>query len=118
MSAGAFPGVPEAQCRMLVTSADPAFRGQFLNGLEYSDDCVEEALSGAHALAKMGSLPFDTLILDRHLPDLDVQEVADLVRRRFPQVKVSILDAPAPPENQRPEMLAEVVPPSTPVHSD
>ena len=79
--------------RTLVASDNPAFRRQFLSP-DRPDDSVEEAFSGAHALSKMGSVSFDTLILDRHLPDLNVQEVAELVRRRFPQVKVTILTSP------------------------
>lgn len=80
--------------RLLIASADPAFRNQFLSSATSAEGNVEEALSGAHALAKLGSLCFDSLILDRRLPDLNVHEVADLVRRRFPQVKVTILDSP------------------------
>jgi len=96
--------VPPVPLRMLVASDNPAFRSQFLHG-DQGEGSVEEAFSGAHALSKLGSLSFDALILDRHLPDLNVHEVADLVRRRFPHVKVSILSSreeriapPAPPE--------------------
>jgi transcriptional regulator with GAF, ATPase, and Fis domain len=41
----------------------------------------------------LGSFSFDTLILDRHLPDLNVEELAALVRLRFPEVDVNILDS-------------------------
>src|SRR5271170_6622939 len=80
--------------RLLVASADPAFRNQFLKGPARPAESVAEAFSGAHALSKLNSLSFDTLILDRRLPDLNVHEVAELVRRRFPRVKVTILDSP------------------------
>jgi len=76
--------------RLLVASNNPAFRSRFLSP-DRGEGSVEEAFSGAHALSKLNSLAFDSLILDRHLPDLNVQEVAELVRRRFPQVKVTIL---------------------------
>lgn len=85
--------VPPIPSRLLVASADPAFRNQFLTSLVSAPGNVEEALSGAHALAKLSSICFDRLILDRHLPDLNVHEVAELVRRRFPQVEVTILDS-------------------------
>jgi DNA-binding NtrC family response regulator len=101
--------------RLLVASADPAFRNQFLNGLARAEESVDEAFSGAHALSKLNSLSFDTLILDRHLPDLNVHEVAELVRRRFPRVKVKILDspqerAPEAPQEPRAKILSPPVP--------
>jgi len=85
--------VPPIPLRMLVASGNPAFRSQFLRA-NPAEGSVEEAFSGAHALSKLGTFSFDSLILDRNLPDLNVHEVADLVRRRFPQVQVSILSSP------------------------
>ena len=79
--------------RLLVASADVNFRNQFMVDVVQPEGNVDEALSGAHALAKLNSHCFDTLILDRRLPDLNVHEVAELVRRRFPQVNVRIVDA-------------------------
>jgi DNA-binding NtrC family response regulator len=84
------PAIAAAPPRTLVASDNPAFRHRFLSA-DHAESVVEEAFSGAHALSKLNSLCFDTLILDRQLPDLNVYEVADLVRRRFPQVKVSIV---------------------------
>jgi DNA-binding NtrC family response regulator len=85
--------VQPTPARYLVASANPVFRNQFLSSPVPMEGNVEEALSGAHALSKLNTLSFDVLILDRQLPDLNVHEVADLVRRRFPSVKVSILDS-------------------------
>jgi DNA-binding NtrC family response regulator len=82
--------VPPIPPRLLVASGNPSFRSRFVSP-EGTAGSVEEAYSGAHALSKLNSLSFDTLILDRQLPDLNVHEVADLVRRRFPQVKVTIM---------------------------
>jgi transcriptional regulator with GAF, ATPase, and Fis domain len=94
--------------RWLIASADPAFRERVLTGFpEYGE--LEEALSGAHALAKLNSLSFDALILDRQLPDLNAHEVADLAKRRFPKIQVSVLDSTRPntagqaPTDRRPE---------------
>jgi DNA-binding NtrC family response regulator len=93
--------------RLLIASADPAFRKRFSNRPAHDDENVEEAFSGAHALVKLSSLTFDTVILDRHLPDLNVHEVADLVRRRHPQIKVSIMDSS---DRKSPEPVTEIVP--------
>jgi transcriptional regulator with GAF, ATPase, and Fis domain len=102
--------VPPIPPRLLVASANPAFRHQFLANPAPVNADVEEALSGAHALAKLNSLTFDAVILDRQLPDLNVHEVADLVRRRFPQVSVRIVGSPrerlalgTPPEDVAPQ---------------
>jgi len=103
--------------RWLIASANPAFREQVLTGFpEYGE--LEEALSGAHALAKLNSVSFDALILDRHLPDLNAHEVADLAKRRFPKIQVSVLDSTKPhivaqtPIERRPE-IDVLLPPAT-----
>jgi transcriptional regulator with GAF, ATPase, and Fis domain len=119
MSTGANISQPSPS-RWLIASANPEFRGQVLTGFpEYGE--LEEALSGAHALAKLNSVSFDALILDRHLPDLNAHEVADLAKRRFPKIQVSVLDSTKPhivaqaPIERRPEIdlslpLATVAP--------
>ena len=35
---------------------------------------MEEAVGGAHALAKLVQFPCDGVLLDRQLPDLDAEE--------------------------------------------
>ena len=92
MSSEALPPIPPAHSRLLVTSADPVFRGQYMSEAASPRLCVEEAMSGAHALAKMGSNSFDTLILDRKLPDLIAQEVAEMAHRRF-RMEMRIIDS-------------------------
>ena len=108
MSTGASVIEPNAM-RLLVASADPNFRSQVLSDTLQSQSNVDEALSGAHALAKLSSRTFDTVILDRQLPDLNVHEVAQLVRRRFPQVDVKILDAQAETIAVAPSQVAEKI---------
>ena len=94
MSTGAVPVTRSDQGRILVASADPSFRSQFTDNPAHGLGRVAEALSGAHALSMLESLSFDTLVLDHHLPDLDSQEVAELVRRRFPGIDVRFIDSP------------------------
>jgi transcriptional regulator with GAF, ATPase, and Fis domain len=79
--------------RLLIASADASFRNRFVSEASQPEDNVDEATSGAHALAKLGSRSFDKLILDRRLPDLNVHEVAEMVRRRFPAIRIQICDA-------------------------
>jgi transcriptional regulator with GAF, ATPase, and Fis domain len=92
MSTGASV-IDQIPSRLLIASADARFRSQFLSESSRPEGNIDEALSGAHALAKLSSHCFDTLILDRRLPDLNVHEVAEMVRRRFPTIRIQILDA-------------------------
>ena len=71
--------------RVLVASADPVFRSLMMKNREDSGAMSEEAVGGAHALAKLLHFACDNVLLDRHLPDLDAREVAELIRQRYPQ---------------------------------
>jgi transcriptional regulator with GAF, ATPase, and Fis domain len=53
----------------------------------------EEAVGGAHALAKLAHFSCDSVLLDRNLPDLDSDEVAELIRLRYPQIEVEFVDS-------------------------
>lgn len=86
MAAIATPSLPRN--RVLVASADPRFRSRMVRTQEVSGSLSEEAVGGAHALSKLPHFPCDTVLLDRHLPDLDAKEVAELIRQRYPQMEV------------------------------
>jgi transcriptional regulator with GAF, ATPase, and Fis domain len=55
----------------------------------------EEAVGGAHALAKLAQFSCDNVLLDRNLPDLDSSEVAAIIRQRYPQIEVQFVDSRA-----------------------
>jgi transcriptional regulator with GAF, ATPase, and Fis domain len=59
-------------------------------------------VGGAHALAKLLQFPCDSVLLDRNLPDLDAQEVADIIRQKYPRIEVKFIDSrvPANEENR------------------
>jgi DNA-binding NtrC family response regulator len=70
----------------LVASADRSFRqrlAQILTGLRWQ---VREADGGAQAWAEAESSPFEAMIVDSWLPDLDVNEFLKDFRGTFPQV--------------------------------
>jgi transcriptional regulator with GAF, ATPase, and Fis domain len=92
MAATATPGVMRARNRILVASADPMFRDRMKRSSVYADALSEEAVGGAHALAKLLQWPCDGVLLDRNLPDLDAQEVAEQIRKQYPQIEVELLD--------------------------
>jgi len=98
MSSGAQPIPKSEQIRLLVASPDPVFRKMFAQSGLQSHERVEEVSSGSQALSRLESTPFDVLVLDKHLPDLNSQEIADLVRRRFSPMEVRLVDSRMPAE--------------------
>jgi transcriptional regulator with GAF, ATPase, and Fis domain len=93
MAATAAPGFVGARNRILVASADPSFRKRVMDDPVREGSLSEEAVSGAHALAKLLHFPCDSVLIDRHLPDLDAMEVAEQIRRQFPRIEVELLDS-------------------------
>jgi DNA-binding NtrC family response regulator len=76
-----------------VASANEAFRKRILRRLDARSWTVEEAMGGAEALLRVEDGTFRALLLDRWLPDLDVQELVDTIRARHPQVQVLVLSS-------------------------
>jgi transcriptional regulator with PAS, ATPase and Fis domain len=95
MAATATPGVLRSRTRILVASADPAFRKRIMTDPAYANALNEEAIGGAHALAKLVQFPCDGVLLDRNLPDLDAQEVAEAIRKQYPRIAVELMDSRA-----------------------
>src|SRR5712671_3520496 len=93
MAAIATPSFVRSRSRILVASADPAVRKRVLQDPLYADSDSEEAVGGAHALAKLVEFSCDSVLLDRNLPDLDAEEVAEQIRKQFPGVEVEMLGA-------------------------
>jgi transcriptional regulator with GAF, ATPase, and Fis domain len=93
MAATATPGFARSCNRILIASADPSFRKRVLKNPVYAGSLSEEAFGGAHALAKLLQFPCDSVLIDRNLPDLDAQEVAEQIRQQFPRIEVELLDS-------------------------
>ncbi len=89
----ATPLVARGRGRILVASGDARFRKELLRNPAYADALSEEAVGGAHALARLNEFVCDSVLLDQHLPDLDATEVADLIRQRYPHVEVEFVDS-------------------------
>jgi DNA-binding NtrC family response regulator len=56
---------------------------------------VEEAMGGAEALSLVEEGACGALLLDRWLPDLDVQELVGIIKARYPHVHVLVLGSEA-----------------------
>ncbi len=79
--------------RVLVASSNESFRRLWVEKPEYETVEMEEAAGGADALAKLESENWGEVLLDRHLHDLDVDEVLQIIRGRYPHLLVRVVDS-------------------------
>jgi transcriptional regulator with GAF, ATPase, and Fis domain len=93
MLSGASPAAHQENCRVLIASSDPSIRSRSIAETGNQKVSYEEAPSGAQAMARLRSVPFDLLILDRRLPDLNADEVAEIVRKKFPGLRIQLVDS-------------------------
>jgi len=77
---------------VIVASPNPGIRKQIVQNLLQSSIPVAEALGGADALGQLESSECQLLFLDRSLPDLDAEELLQIIHRRFPGIDVLLLD--------------------------
>jgi DNA-binding NtrC family response regulator len=79
--------------RVLVASSNESFRRLWAGTPGYEAAEMEEAAGGADALAKLEAENWGEVLLDRHLHDLDVNEVLQIIRRRHPHLLVRVVDS-------------------------
>jgi DNA-binding NtrC family response regulator len=77
---------------VIVASPNPGIRKQLVQNLLQSHISASEALGGADALGQLESTECQLLFLDRSLPDLDAEELLQVIHRRFPGIDVLLLD--------------------------
>jgi len=102
------PPLPQSAAA-LIASPSSALRQQVLHRLNGRCRPVQQALGGADALAKLEKGSWQVLFLDRRLPDLDAEELLAIIQRRFPGIRVVLLDsdtAPTSDEMSEPEQLS------------
>ena len=95
MAATAQSVVWGTQGRILIASGNPEFRKLMAEQAGNGATKTEEAVGGAHALAKLLQFPCDGVVLDRNLPDLDAEEVASMIRQKYPRIEVTFVDSNA-----------------------
>src|ERR1700676_5584670 len=95
MAAIATPSFVRSRNRILIASADAEFRKHVMKNPVYAGSYSEEALGGAHALAKLLQFPCDSVLIDRNLPDLDALEGVEKIHKKFPRMGGALLDARA-----------------------
>jgi DNA-binding NtrC family response regulator len=91
-----FPSIAGVAGGALIASPSSALREQVLQSLNGRWRPVQQALGGAEALGKLEKGDWQVLFLDRRLPDLDSEELIAVVRRRFPEIQVVLLDSDRP----------------------
>ncbi len=84
--------------RVLVASSNESFRRLWAGKPEYETAEMEVASGGADALQKLESENWAEVLLDRHLHDLDPNEVLQIIRGRHPHVLVRVVDSVPGPE--------------------
>jgi DNA-binding NtrC family response regulator len=87
---------------VIVASSNPGLRKKVLENLMLSRIAAAEALGGADALGQLENSECQLLLLDRRLPDLDAEELLQIIHRRFPGIDVLLLD-----ETGRPAIPSE-----------
>lgn len=78
---------------VLIASPSTFLRKQVLRSFDESGRVVHEASGGAEALVQLENGDWQVLFLDRRLPDLDAEELIDIIKRRFPGIEVVLLDS-------------------------
>ena len=100
MFTGAIPASHHQNLRILIASSHPDIRKQSAAETVGQKVSYEEAPSGADAMARLRSVAFDLLILDRRLPDLNADELAEIVRKKFPGLRIQLVDSSVAPEEK------------------
>jgi DNA-binding NtrC family response regulator len=95
MTTSALEGVRKDRLSTVVASPDPLFRQRVVQQLAARSWFAEEACGGAEALALLEGGECRTLLLDRRLPDLEVNELVGMIRARHPHVEILVLDSQA-----------------------
>jgi len=77
---------------VLIASADEGLRGRLHGALAKLRWQVYEAAGGADAMAQLDQLQPEALFVDGWLPDLQVEEFAELVRGQYPEMDLLRMD--------------------------
>ncbi|HZP24307.1 MAG TPA: sigma-54 dependent transcriptional regulator [Terriglobales bacterium] len=77
---------------VIVASSNSGLRRQIMQRFTRSRVATAEAMGGADALGKLENSECQLLLLDRKLPDLNADELLQIVHQRFPGVDVLLFD--------------------------
>ncbi len=84
--------------KVLVVDDEPTLRLGFAYALSNRDTIVDTAGTGREAIEKLGAGPFDIVILDLRMPDLDGMAVIESLRGREEEIPIVLCSAAISPE--------------------
>jgi DNA-binding NarL/FixJ family response regulator len=89
--------------RLLVADGNGLVRAGIVRALENVDgiECVGEVESGAQLVTRVERLQIDLVLLDMHLPGMEVRFALDRIRDTNPDVRVIVLTFHASPAEMR-----------------
>ncbi len=80
--------------RVLVVDDDPSVLFTFQNALDQLAECeIEIAGNGMQALERLAEKPYDLLITDYRMPDIDGLTLASRLRQAYPATAVLLITA-------------------------
>jgi transcriptional regulator with GAF, ATPase, and Fis domain len=85
--------VISASICVMIASSNQKFRERIQEKIGTSFGAVTEAMGGADALAKLDETPCRYLVLDRHLADLNAEELEQMLRSLYPKLEIILLDS-------------------------
>jgi len=85
--------LPPVNRGVLVASPSISLRAQVRRNLDQEAGPVQEVNGGADALVKLETGQWQLLFLDRRLPDLDAEELIQIIKIRFPGIEVIVVDS-------------------------
>jgi CheY-like chemotaxis protein len=91
MATGFVDALPVARLATVVASPNSVFRKRILQQLAQGNLHTEEVCGGAEALARVEEGMCRSIVLDRSIGDLDVDELVGLIRARHPKVEIHVL---------------------------
>ncbi len=89
------PLMPNYADHILVASPSSAVRQRVLESLRSPVRRVEQASGGAEALNHLENGLWQVLFLDRSLPDLNAEELSQIIRQRFPAIEIVLVESEA-----------------------
>jgi transcriptional regulator with GAF, ATPase, and Fis domain len=104
--------------QVLVASSRFGFRSRIVSQVRAQNRAAEEVEGGAAALARLESGEARVVLLDCELPDLDASEVAGLMRQRFPDVLVHVVESDGDAGAESTHLLGRILQSLTPLKSE